>query len=199
MRAKEILAKGNGTNKHIILITDGGPTLSFKATGSKANGRRPIKPNGQPGDPWEPIYKPTSDIPNTYNDVSNSGLTYNGRASGFDFNTLRGDGTFYQFGTSKGDTNQLAYSSYWADNEEILDSVYATISTVRIRFKCAFRIQFLAIVHGSGQGELRAFQRLSIRIRFLQVELAADLTVVYLRVENVLWQMCFLPMDFMKS
>lgn len=131
LRAKEILAKGNGTNKHIILITDGGPTLSFKATGSKANGRRPIKPNGQPGDPWEPIYKPTSDIPNTYNDVSNSGLTYNGRASGFDFNTLRGDGTFYQFGTSKGDTNQLAYSSYWADNEEILDSVYATISTVR--------------------------------------------------------------------
>lgn len=125
LRAEEILAKGHGTNKHIILITDGGPTLSFKATGSKANGTRPD------GTAWEPIYKPTSDIPNTYNDVSNSGLTYNGRASGFDFNTMRGDGTFYQFGTSKGDTNQLAYSSYWADNEEILDSVYATISTVR--------------------------------------------------------------------
>ena len=125
LRAEEILAKGHGTNKHIILITDGGPTLSFKATGSKANGTRPD------GSAWEPIYKPNSTIPNTYNDVSNSGLTYNGRASGFDFNTMRGDGTFYQFGTSKGDTNQLAYSSYWAGNEEIFDSVYATISTVR--------------------------------------------------------------------
>ena len=125
MRAEEILAKGHGTNKHIILITDGGPTLSFKATGSKANGTRPD------GSAWEPIYKPNSTIPNTYNDVSNSGLTYNGRASGFDDKTLRGDGTFYQFGTSKGDTKQLAYSSYWADNEEIFDSVYATISTVR--------------------------------------------------------------------
>ena len=125
LRAEEILAKGHGTNKHIILITDGGPTLSFKATGSKANGTRPD------GSAWEPIYKPNSTIPNTYNDVSNSGLTYNGRASGFDDKTLRGDGTFYQFGTSKGDTKQLAYSSYWADNEEIFDSVYATISTVR--------------------------------------------------------------------
>lgn len=125
LRAEEILAKGHGTNKHIILITDGGPTLSFKATGSKANGTRPD------GSAWEPIYKPNSTIPNTYNDVSNSGLTYNGRASGFDDKTLRGDGTFYQFGTSKGDTKQLAYSSYWADKEEIFDSVYATISTVR--------------------------------------------------------------------
>ena len=125
LRAKEILAKGNGTNKHIILITDGGPTLSFKATGSKANGTRPD------GSAWEPIYKPNSTIPNTYNDVSNSGLTYNGRASGFDPNTLRGDGTFYQFGTSKGDTNQLAYASYTAGSDEVLDNVYATVSTVR--------------------------------------------------------------------
>lgn len=125
LRAEEILANGHGTNKHIILITDGGPTLSFKATGSKANGTRPD------GSAWEPIYKPNSTIPNTYNDVSNSGLTYNGRASGFDDKTLRGDGTFYQFGTSKGDTKQLAYSSYRAGNEEIFDSVYATISTVR--------------------------------------------------------------------
>ena len=125
LRAQEILAKGKGENKHIILITDGGPTLSFKATGSKANGTRPD------GTAWEPIYKPNPTIPNTYSDVSKSGLTYNGRASGFDYNTLRGDGTYYQFGTSKGDTNQLAYSSYWAGNDEVLDSVYATISTVR--------------------------------------------------------------------
>ena len=125
LRAQEILAKGEGENKHIILITDGGPTLSFKATGSKANGTRPD------GTAWEPIYKPNPTIPNTYSDVPKSGLTYNGRASGFDYNTLRGDGTYYQFGTSKGDTNQLAYSSYWAGNDVILDSVYATISTVR--------------------------------------------------------------------
>lgn len=125
LRAEEILAKGHGTNKHIILITDGGPTLSFKATGSKAKGTRPD------GSAWEPIYKPNSTIPNTYADVKNSGLTYNGRASGFDFVTLRGDGTFYQFGTSKGDTNQLAYASYTAGNDEVLDNVYATVSTVR--------------------------------------------------------------------
>ena len=125
LRAEEILAKGHGTNKHIILITDGAPTLSFKATGSKDNGTRPD------GTAWEPIYKPNSTIPNTYADVPNSGLTYNGRASDFDTDTMRGDGTFYQFGTSRGDTNQLAYPSYWAGNEEILDSVYATISTVR--------------------------------------------------------------------
>ena len=125
LRAQEILAKGKGENKHIILITDGGPTLSFKATGSMPNGTRPD------GTAWEPIYKPNPTIPNTYSDVPKSGLTYNGRASGFDYNTLRGDGTYYQFGTSKGDTNQLAYSSYWAGNDQVLDSVYATISTVR--------------------------------------------------------------------
>ncbi|WP_019189379.1 SpaA isopeptide-forming pilin-related protein [Levyella massiliensis] len=125
LRAEEILAKGHGTNKHIILITDGGPTLSFKAKGSKDNGKRPD------GSDWGRIYKPNSKIPDNYNDVSDSGLKYNGRASGFETNTLRGDGTYYQFGTSKGDTNQLAYASYTAGSDEVLDNVYATVSTVR--------------------------------------------------------------------
>lgn len=126
LRAQEILDKDKSTkNKHIILITDGGPTLSFKAKGSKANGTRPD------GTAWEPIYKPNPAIPDNYNDVPNSGLTYNGRASDFDWNTLRGDGTFYQFGTSKGDTNQLAYDSYTAGKDKVFDNVYATISTVR--------------------------------------------------------------------
>lgn len=124
LRAKEILDKGNAKNKHIILITDGGPTLSFSATGSKPNGTRPD------GTPWEPIYKPNPNIPNDYAPAY-SGDTYNGRASGFRYDTLRGDGLYYQFGTSKGFTDQLAYSSYRAGNDTILDNVFATISTVR--------------------------------------------------------------------
>lgn len=124
LRAKEILDKGNAKNKHIILITDGGPTLSFSATGSKPNGTRPD------GTAWEPIYKPNPNIPNDYAPTY-SGDTYNGRASGFRYDTLRGDGLYYQFGTSKNYTDQLAYSSYRAGNDTILDNVFATISTVR--------------------------------------------------------------------
>lgn len=130
LRAKEILDKGNAENKHIILITDGGPTMSFSATGSKPNGKRPDRPDGTQGTAWEPIYKPNPNIPTDHAPV-HSYDTYNGRASGFDYKTLRGDGLYYQFGTSINYTDQLAYSSYQADNETILDNVYATISTVR--------------------------------------------------------------------
>lgn len=130
LRAKEILDKGNAKNKHIILITDGGPTLSFSATGSKPNGKRPDGPDGTQGTAWEPIYKPDPRIPTDHAPV-HSYDTYNGRASGFRYDTLRGDGLYYQFGTSKDYTDQLAYSSYQAGNDTILDNVYATISTVR--------------------------------------------------------------------
>ncbi len=122
LRAQEILDKeGSDHKKHIILITDGGPTVAFKATGTKPNGS------------WPGIYKPKNELVAHNNEVPNSGLTYQGRASGFDTTTLRGDGVYYQFLTGKSDSgfNRLAYSSYRAGKETILDSVFATVSTVR--------------------------------------------------------------------
>lgn len=122
LRAQEILDKeGSNHKKHIILITDGGPTVAFKATGTKPNGN------------WPGIYKPKNELVAHNNEVPNSKQTYQGRASGFDTNTLRGDGVYYQFLTGKSSLgfNRLAYSSYRAGTEAILDSVFATVSTVR--------------------------------------------------------------------
>lgn len=122
LRAQEILDKeGSNHKKHIILITDGGPTVAFKATGTKPNGN------------WPGIYKPKNELVAHNNEVPNSKQTYQGRASGFDTNTLRGDGVYYQFLTGKSSLgfNRLAYSSYRAGTETILDSVFATVSTVR--------------------------------------------------------------------
>ncbi len=122
LRAQEILDEEESDHKkHIILITDGGPTVAFMATGTKPNGS------------WPGIYKPKNEFVAHNNEVPNSGLTYQGRASGFDTSTLRGDGVYYQFLTGKSASgfNRLAYSSYQAGTETILDSVFATVSTVR--------------------------------------------------------------------
>lgn len=118
MRAKEILEKGNGRYKHIILITDGGPTLSFLATKAE-----PEK-NG-----WSPIYKP---YPRTTGNINsaNSGKTYQMRATEFNTQVLVGDGYYYKFIDGK-DDNRLDYSSYSVNGESIIDNVFATVSTVR--------------------------------------------------------------------
>ena len=118
MRAKEILDKGNGKYKHIILITDGGPTLSFLATKAE-----PEK-NG-----WSPIYKP---YPKTTGNIDskNSGQTYQKRATEFNTQVLVGDGYYYKF-TDGYDDKRLNYSSYSVGGETIIDNVFATISTVR--------------------------------------------------------------------
>lgn len=118
MRAKEILDKGNGRYKHIILITDGGPTLSFLATKAE-----PEK-NG-----WSLIYKP---YPKTTGNIDskNSGKTYQKRATEFNTQVLVGDGYYYKF-TDGYDDKRLNYSSYSVGGETIIDNVFATISTVR--------------------------------------------------------------------
>lgn len=118
MRAKEILDKGTGKCKHIILITDGGPTLSFLATKAE-----PEK-NG-----WSPIYKPYSRTTGNI-DSKNSGQTYQKRATEFNTQVLVGDGYYYKFIDGYTD-NRLNYSSYSVGGEEIIDNVFATVSTVR--------------------------------------------------------------------
>lgn len=118
MRAKEILNTGTGKHKHIILITDGGPTLSFLATKAE-----PEK-NG-----WSPIYKPYSKTTGNINS-ENSGQTYLERATEFNTQVLVGDGYYYKF-IDGYDDKRLNYSSYSVGGETIIDNVFATISTVR--------------------------------------------------------------------
>ncbi|WP_162200047.1 SpaA isopeptide-forming pilin-related protein [Kallipyga gabonensis] len=119
LRAQEILDKGEGVRKHIILITDGGPTVSFKATQTKWEDTAK----------WSPIYKPLPGATGEVN-IPNSGLTYGKRATAFDYSALAGDGLFYKFIEGQQDT-RLNYTSYDVDGETIIDSVFATVSTVR--------------------------------------------------------------------
>lgn len=118
MRAKEILDKGTGKYKHIILITDGGPTLSFLATQAESE---------KPG--WSKIYKPYPETTGNTNSA-NSGQTYQKRATEFNTQVLVGDGYYYKF-TDGYDDKRLNYSSYSVGGETIIDNVFATISTVR--------------------------------------------------------------------
>lgn len=120
--AKEILDNGRpDAEKKIVLVTDGGPTLSFKATEAKD------LPNGV-------------DFPNPGggSDFTNNAGKYDTYATAFDFNTVVGDGNFYRF--RDGYNFQLSYLKYpiyrtsnpSSKAETVYDNAYATMSYVRM-------------------------------------------------------------------
>ena len=126
LEAKRILDAGRAdAEKKIILITDGGPTLSFMAK-SKAQKIPGMKiPN-----PGMGYHCSNTDLYNTY-----ATDFYDGTGGGEMI--VVGDGIFYRFmdGFNKDGDKSLAYNEYYvlqtgSGREKIVDNAYATMSYV---------------------------------------------------------------------
>ena len=121
--AKKILDNGRpDAEKKIVLVTDGGPTLSFKATEAKA------LPNG--------VEFPK---PGSGDDFTANAKGYTTYATDFDFNTVVGDGNYYRFKDGY-KYSRLSYTDYLISRnpsnpssrpETVYDNAYATMSYVR--------------------------------------------------------------------